>query len=322
MWRVRAFVATLALAAGIMVLAGLSVSIVGDYRLNILSVLAGHGSRAEQLVVYQWRLPRTATAIVVGIALGLSGALTQSVTRNPLASPDILGITSGASAAAVTVLTLGAATWSLPLAALVGACVTALAIWALAFRRSLDPYRLVLCGIIVTALLQSYINFLMIRADIRDATSAQFWLTGSLNAAHWGRALPLCVVIIALLPLIGWMAHQLKATSLGEDSAASLGVRVNASYLTFLGVAVLVAALAVSAAGPIGFVAFVAPQLALRVSGVSTPPLLASALMGAALVLAADITTQTLLPTELPVGLVTSALGGLFLIYLLRKVNA
>ena len=328
LWRPRVVLVCVIAAALIVFLGALSIGL-GDYPFSVPRVLEvifqGEGSRVERLVVLEWRMPRVATAIAVGCALGLSGALTQTVTRNALASPDILGITTGASAMAVTVIVLGSgggfAGWlagiGIPLAALLGAILSATVIWALAWRRQADSYRLVLVGIIITALLSSYINFLMVRAELRDASQAQFWLTGSLARSEWSTTIPIAVLVIVCAPLLAWIAYQALATTLGPDLARALGQRVNAVQVAMLALAVALAAVAVSAAGPIGFIAFVAPQVALRLCGVPSPPLAASALTGAVLLLGADIVTQAVLPVELPVGIVTSALGGIFLIYLL-----
>ncbi|MDK4337304.1 FecCD family ABC transporter permease [Corynebacterium accolens] len=328
LWRPRVVLVCVIAAALIVFLGALSIGL-GDYPISVPRVLEvifqGEGSRVERLVVLEWRMPRVATAIAVGCALGLSGALTQTVTRNALASPDILGITTGASAMAVTVIVLGSgggfAGWlagiGIPLAALLGAILSATVIWALAWRRQADSYRLVLVGIIITALLSSYINFLMVRAELRDASQAQFWLTGSLARSEWSTTIPIAVLVIVCAPLLAWIAYQTLATTLGPDLARALGQRVNAVQVAMLALAVALAAVAVSAAGPIGFIAFVAPQVALRLCGVPSPPLAASALTGAVLLLGADIVTQAVLPVELPVGIVTSALGGIFLIYLL-----
>ena len=328
LWRPRVVLVCVIAAALIVFLGALSIGL-GDYPISVPRVLEvifqGEGSRVEKLVILEWRMPRVATAIAVGCALGLSGALTQTVTRNALASPDILGITTGASAMAVTVIVLGSgggfAGWlagiGIPLAALLGAILSATVIWALAWRRQADSYRLVLVGIIITALLSSYINFLMVRAELRDASQAQFWLTGSLARSEWSTTIPIAVLVIVCAPLLAWIAYQALATTLGPDLARALGQRVNAVQVAMLALAVALAAVAVSAAGPIGFIAFVAPQVALRLCGVPSPPLAASALTGAVLLLGADIVTQAVLPVELPVGIVTSALGGIFLIYLL-----
>lgn len=348
-WRPRQFFVTLSLAVAAVALFILSICL-GDYplsparvaevigariadnlRLSFLADLIDAPTRIEELVIFDWRMPRAVTAVVVGAALGLSGALTQSVTRNALASPDILGITTGASAMAVTVIVMGgsatggAVGWlagvGIPVAALIGGLLTGVAIWILGYQRGMDPFRLVLAGIIISALLMAYINFLMTRADLRDATTAQFWLSGSLNATTWTRALPVIVVVLIGVPVFAWIAFQLTASILGPDVARSLGQNVTGVQVALLLFSVALAAVAVSAAGPIGFVAFVSPQIAQRLCGRATPPLTASALFGACLLILADIATQTVLPVELPVGLLTSAVGGLFLIYLLIQNN-
>lgn len=334
-WRPWVLGATLALLAATLLMFTVSLGI-GDYALNpaeVTQVLLGGGENQQRLVVLDWRLPRAVAAVAVGCALGLSGALMQSVTRNELASPDILGITSGASALAITAIAVSGtggglaalsgwlASAGVPLVALAGGLITGAAVWLLAWRRSLSPFRLVLVGIIITALLQAYINFIMVRADIRDAASAQLWLAGSLNAANWDRVLPVSLLVVALASLVAWIGYQLAISLLGPDATAALGQKIGRTQFVFLATAVALAAVAVSAAGPIGFVAFVAPQIALRVCRCATPPLVGSALMGALLLTGADSVVRSALPVELPVGIVTSALGGAFLIYLLVRNN-
>ena len=300
---------------------------IGDHPITlekVFGVFMGGGTRLQRTVVLKWRLHRAVAAVAVGLALGLAGALTQSVTRNPLASPDVLGISQGASACAVTIIVLGSGTMgavSLPVAALIGSTLAAVVIWLLGSRRGMDTFRLVLSGIMITALLQSYITWLLLRADISDAAIAKTWLTGSLVASSANRNLPVLLVLALIVPTIGYMAFQLRAMTLGDDMAAGLGVSVDKHKALFLLVSVVLTAVAVSAAGPIGFVAFVAPQLAMRLTGTPTPPLVGSALCGAALLAVADLVARAGLPVELPVGLVTSAIGGAFLVYLLIQTN-
>ena len=280
---------------------------IGDHPITlekVFEVFMGGGTRLQRTVVLKWRLHRAVAAVAVGLALGLAGALTQSVTRNPLASPDVLGISQGASA------------W-----ALIGSTLAAVVIWLLGSRRGMDTFRLVLSGIMITALLQSYITWLLLRADISDVAIAKTWLTGSLVASSANRNLPVLLVLALIVPTIGYMAFQLRAMTLGDDMAAGLGVSVDKHKALFLLVSVVLTAVAVSAAGPIGFVAFVAPQLAMRLTGTPTPPLVGSALCGAALLAVADLVARAGLPVELPVGLVTSAIGGAFLVYLLIQTN-
>ena len=329
-WRARIAVVNLALVVLVLVVFAANVA-AGDYPLTIMKVfevLAGGGTKIEQTVVLKWRLQRALGAVVIGMALGIAGALTQSVTRNPLASPDILGISEGASAFAVSIIVLGGlnasgavqflSTIGIPL---LGALLTATVIWYLGSRRGMDTFRLVLAGIMITAILQAYVTWLLLRANITDAAMAKTWLTGSLGASSWGRNFPGVVVLCCAIPLVGYVSFKLQAVLLGDQTASGLGVHVSRAQTLFLLLSVVLTAIAVSAAGPIGFIAFVAPQVALRLMATSSPPLIGSGLCGALLLATADLITRTILPVELPVGLVTSAVGGVFLVYLLIRAN-
>ncbi len=304
----------------------------GDFPLSIaqvLDVLLGGGSRIERFIVMDLRLPRSLTGLLVGAALGISGAITQSISRNALASPDILGITAGSSAAAVALIVLGGggsfsgllATLGLPLAALIGGLLTAIAIYTLAWRKGVDGFRLILVGIAVNAMLTAVIGWLLISADINDVSRAQVWLNGSLNGADWGAVWPVAIAVVLVGGGTVVATFTLGALRLGDDNARSLGVRLQHSQAMMLLAAVALAAIATAAAGPIGFVALAAPQIALRVLRTPGPPIIASALLGGLLVVASDLIARTILPVELPVGIVTSALGGPFLLYLLVRSN-
>ncbi|MEU2003204.1 FecCD family ABC transporter permease [Rhodococcus sp. NPDC019627] len=309
----------------------------GDYPLSIpevTTVLFGGGTKAQSFIVMDLRLPRSLTGVFIGMALGLAGALTQSIARNALASPDILGITSGASAAAVALIVLGGggsfvgllATLGIPLAALCGALLTALTIYLLAWRGGVEGYRLILIGIGINAMLIAVTGWLLISADINDASRAQVWLNGSLNGASWSQVWPVMVAVVLVGGYAIGSSFTMGALRLGDDNAVSLGVRLQWSQARLLLMAVALAGIATAAAGPVGFVALAAPQVALRLVRSAGPPLIASALTGAVLVVGSDVIARTILPVELPVGIVTSALGGPFLLYLLvrnnRKVSA
>jgi iron complex transport system permease protein len=268
--------------------------------------------------------------VLVGACLGLSGALTQTFARNPLASPDVLGVTEGAAAGAVAVIVLGGTTGALgttlsrfgiPSAALAGGLLTTALIYLLAWRRGIDGQRLVLVGIGCGAVLSAITSWLLVRAQIWDAAAAAVWLTGSLNARGWEQAEPVAWALLVLGPAALVMTATLRVLQLGDDSARALGVRLQLAQLATLVVAVGLAAFAVSAAGPIEFVAFVVPQIAMRLTGGSRPPLLASAVFGAVLVVGADLVARVVLPTELPVGLVTAVIGAPYLIWLLVRTN-
>jgi iron complex transport system permease protein len=304
----------------------------GDFAISVPTVaeiLFGGGTKVERFIVMDLRLPRALTALLTGLALGISGAITQSILRNPLASPDLLGITAGASAAAVALIVLAGggsfvgllAVLGIPIAALIGGIATAVIIYALAWRGGVQGYRVVLIGIGFNAMLIAAIQWMLISADINDVARAQVWLNGSLNGSDWAQVWPVAigVAVVGTIALIS--SFTLGALRLGDDNARSLGVRLQAGQATLLLAAVALASIATAAVGPIGFVALCAPQLALRLLRTPGPPILASGLVGAVLVVGSDVIARTILPVELPVGIVTSALGGPFLLYLLVRNN-
>lgn len=313
------------LAALLLVTAALTMA-VGDYPLPLddvvralLSPFTGVTEPAGDFIVLGVRLPRLAAGVMAGAAFGLSGVIFQTILRNPLASPDILGITMGASAAAVTAIILfkwsGAA---LAVSACLGAIVTAGLIYGLAWNNGVTPYRLVLIGIGIEAMAGAIVSYLFTRARIMEVQEALSWLTGSLNGATFEALVPLALACAVLVPLAFVLARALRALQLGDDTAIALGARVEASRLGLILVAVLLAAFATAAVGPIAFVAFVAGPIARRLLGPSGSALLPAALVGALVTVGADFIAQHLLGrNQLPVGVVTGALGALFLIYLL-----
>lgn len=303
----------------------------GDFPISIgevLAVLLGGGERGQRFIVLDLRLPRSLTGVLVGAALGLAGAITQTVARNPLASPDVLGVTSGASAAAVLLIVLGGssagvaaigATLGLPLAALLGGLLTAVLVHALAWRRRIEGQRLVLVGVGVAAVGTALTNWLLTRAEITDAARATVWLTGSLNARGWEHVVPVGAALVVLVPVALLLGFGLGALQLGDDTARGLGLRVDRERAALVVVAVALAAVATASAGPIAFVALVVPQICQRLVGAARPPLLASAVYGALLVLVADLVARTVLAVELPVGIVTAILGAPYLLFLLTR---
>lgn len=301
--------------------------VVGDFPLpvgDVLASLTGRGTRSSDFIVYDLRLPRVLSGLLVGFALGMAGAVFQTMLRNPLASPDIIGITAGASAAAVTALLLfGLSGVAVAASAFGGALVTALAIYLLAWRQGVAGTRLVLVGIGVGAVLLSVIDFLMTRAQVNDAQVALVWLTGSLNGADAGALRPLAVlVVVVVVPLTLWAGRTLSGLQLGDDTARALGVGVERSRLLLMLFAVALAAVATSVAGPVGFVAFVSGPISRRLTGAAGAGLVPAGLVGAAVVTLADFAGQHLLPLQLPVGVLTAAVGAPYLIYLLLRTNA
>ncbi|RCW40163.1 iron complex transport system permease protein [Halopolyspora algeriensis] len=295
--------------------------------LGVLRTLVGGGDGGARIVIMQLRLPRSLTGLLVGAALGLAGALMQAVIRNPLASPDLLGITSGAGAAATAVIVLGGtlgsvsgliASVGLPVVALLGGVLSGLLLHLLAYRSGVDSFRLVLVGVGVNALAVNTTLWLLTLDNVQQAGRAMVWLTGSLNARGWENAVPVGLALAVLVPVVLVGAHALGALQFDDDTMRGLGVRVTFSRSVFLLAAAVLASLATAAAGPIAFVALATPQIALRLSGTARPPLLASMVLGATLVLGADVISRTAFGTlELPVGVITAVLGAPYLIYLL-----
>lgn len=300
---------------------------IGDYVVpvpDVVQALFGRGERGAVLVVREFRLPRVLVGLLVGAALGLAGALTSSVVRNPLATPDVLGVTAGAGAAAVAVLVLGLPV-PLHLAALVGGVGVALLVGALAWRTGFDGPRLVLVGIALTAGSTAVTSYLLVRGDVTDAQRAVVWLTGTLNGRGYEHVRPVALSLALLLPLALLLGCSLGTLRLGDDLARGLGTRVDAVRVGLVAVAVALAAVATASAGPIAFVALVAPQVAVRLARTPGPPLAASAALGALLVVSADLLARQGLAllgqgsTELPVGAVTAVLGAPVLLGLLRR---
>jgi iron complex transport system permease protein len=287
---------------------------------TVVSALLGGADGGSQFIVRELRLPRVLCALFVGVALGVSGAIFQSLTRNPLGSPDIVGFPQGASVGALIVITvLAGSGFAVTVGAIVGGGATALAVYLLAFKRGgTSGYRLILIGIAISFLLISVIDFLLARARIEEAQEATRWLLGSLNGRNWEDAVPLGLSLLVFLPLAIPAGRMLRALELGDDAAYALGLRVERSRLALVGLAVGLVSVTTVAVGPVGFIALTAPQIARRITGTAGLPLVCSALIGAVLVLAADIAAQRLVPDrELPVGVMSGLFGGLYLAWLL-----
>ena len=329
-WRPWPLCVTVLLAAATFLVFCVSIG-VGDFPIGLPQVLAtlfGRGEQVDEFVIMDLRMPRALAGVVVGVALGVSGAITQSIARNPLASPDVLGITSGASAVAVFLVTVSGGTAAaivdsvgLSAAALAGGLGTGLLVYFLAWRRGVDGFRLILIGISVSAVMEAVTTWLLVTADIRDVARAQAWLVGSLEDRGWSEVWTALWCGLALLAVVSCVAFQFRPMHFGDDVAAGLGVRYTRVRAVLLLCAVLLAGVAVSAAGPVPFVALVAPQVAMRLARCPTPPLVASGLTGALLLTGSDLVARTALPVSVPVGVVTAAIGGPFLVYLLVRAN-
>jgi len=337
----RRVVAT-ATGAALLVMVGVLLSLgAGETHLppmDALRTLVGRGDAFTELVVFEFRGPRVAAAVVVGASLSLAGAVLQSVARNPLASPDLLGINAGASVAAVAVVILAggnggvsglAASVGLPVAALVGAMVSGLALYLLAIRnRQLDPVRMVVVGVGIAAAGTSLVSWLLTLGDVMVVGPALAWLSGSLHAATWSGVAGVAGVLALSCPFLLVWGRRLDALVLGDDAAGGLGVEVHRTRMLLLLLGTALAGVATSTAGAVVFLALCAPQLARGLSRTARPPLVASALVGAALLTWADLAARMLLswvgfgPVELPVGVFTAVLGAPYLLFIVARTRS
>ncbi|MCW8100501.1 iron chelate uptake ABC transporter family permease subunit [Streptomyces tauricus] len=310
----------------LLLVAALAASVVligtGDFPISagdVLKTLFGTGSASQEFIVEQLRLPRVLVGLLVGAALGVGGALFQTISRNPLGSPDVLGLGQGSTAGALVMIVLfSGSPEQVTVGALVGGLVTGLAIYLLAWKRGVHGYRLVLVGIGVSAIVTAVNGYLITKADLVDATRAIVWMTGSLNGRDWEQVWPLLWLCAVLVPLVLGNARALRMLEMGDDVAYALGVRVERTRLLLMVAAVLLTASATAAAGPVGFVALTAPQLARRLTRSPGPNLVPSMCMGATLLVVADWASQKVFGADqVPVGVVTGVLGGVYLLWLL-----
>ncbi len=304
------------------VVAAVATMVTGDFPLTVGEVLAtfsGQGDGYADFVVFTLRLPRLITGLLVGAALALSGAILQSLSRNPLASPDIIGFTQGAATGAIAVLVLAQGSMAATaLGATITGLLTSTAVYLLALKQGVQGFRLVLIGIGVSAMMLAVNSYLLTRATLESALAAQTWLVGGLNNRGWDEAQVVAAVLAALVPCALALGRRLALLEMGDSAATGLGVNAERTRLALLAVSVGLAAVATAAAGPITFVALAAPQVARRLVRGSGPCLAASALMGGLLLVVSDFAVQRLFPTtQLPVGIATGAIGGLYLVWLL-----
>ncbi|WP_181138773.1 iron chelate uptake ABC transporter family permease subunit [Streptomyces sp. Ru73] len=305
-----------ALAAGVLLIG------TGDFPMSfgdVLTTLGGGGNPGQELIVNDLRLPRVLVALLVGACFGLAGAVFQTVTRNPLGSPDVLGFAQGSSVGALVVIVyFQGSTVAIAGGSVAGGVLTGIAIFLLAWKRGVHGYRFVLVGIGAAAMLYAIVLYLMTKANIVEATRATTWMTGSLSGRDWDQVWPLAAVCVILIPVILLCGRPLAMLEMGDDSAAALGVRTGGVRVIALLAAVVLTASATAAAGPIAFVALTAPQLARRLTRATGPNLLPAALMGAVLLVLADLASQRIFGADqLPVGVVTGVLGGGYLLWLL-----
>jgi len=304
-----------------LVLVGLGV---GDIPLapgQVVAALVGHGDTVSDFVIGQLRGPRVAAALLVGASLGVAGGIVQSVVRNPIASPDVIGITSGASASGLTAIVLfGVSGVGLFWTVLVGALVVSVLIAGLAWRRGITGNRVVLVGIGVAAMSVSVSGWMLTSGTVQQAGTALLWLSGSLNAVDPGIVGVLAVAFVVLGVAALVQSPRLTVLTLGDEVASSLGLRPNRAKVLLLLTAVCLTAAAVATAGPVSFVALMAAPIARRLVGGGRVALGPAAAVGAVIVLASDLVAQFALPgTTLPVGVVTGVVGAPYLLWLLAR---
>lgn len=289
---------------------------------DVLRVVLGQDVAGANFTVGRLRLPRAVLAVVAGVCFGLGGITFQTMLRNPLASPDIIGISSGASAAAAfAIIVLGFGGTGVSVVAIVAGLAVALLIYGLSYRGGVAGTRLILIGIGIAAMLDSVTSYLLSTAATWDLQETMRWLTGSLNGATWGTTVPVIVALLVLGPVLLVQTRNLSMVQLDDDAAQALGVRVERTRVFAIVSAVGLIAFATAAAGPIAFVAFLSGPIAARIVGRGTSLFVPAALVGALLVLVADFVGQYAFGTRYPVGVVTGALGAPYLVYLIIRSN-
>ncbi|MFI6295023.1 FecCD family ABC transporter permease [Nonomuraea sp. NPDC050790] len=326
-WQVRIRLVAVCLCLAVLAFLAFCLGVgLGDIPLGlgeVVGALFGQGEQGRLFVVWQLRLPRALVGLMAGAAFGLSGALFQTMTRNPLASPDMIGVTQGAGVAVVAGIVLGVeAGPGAQVLAVAGAVAAAVLTYLLAWRRGVTGYRVVLVGVGLSWVFTSATEYLMVITEAFQAQAALGWLFGNLNGRTWNQVTPLALALAVLGPLTLLLGRTSRALQLGEDVAVVLGTPVQRARLALLATGVGLVAFGTAAAGPVAFVALAAPQIARRLAGTAWPPPLASALTGAFLVLAADLVARRLIPDlELPVGVVTGVLGAPLLLWLLARAR-
>ncbi|MFT7835918.1 iron chelate uptake ABC transporter family permease subunit [Saccharothrix sp. BKS2] len=309
-----------------LVLVAASVSLMVGQRFyppgDVIAVVLGEQVPGASFTVGRLRLPRTVLAALVGLCFGLGGVTFQTMLRNPLASPDVIGISAGASAAAAfAIVSLSLSGPAVEVFAIVAGLGVALLIYLLSHRGGVAGTRLVLIGIGISAMLDSTINWVLNGAGEWDLQQALRWLTGSLNGTAWSDVVPVLGAVVVLGPLLLAQTRALATMQLGDDAASALGVRLDPTRIAVIVSAVGLISFATAATGPIAFVAFLSGPIAARLVGPSGSLVLPAALVGALLVLVADFAGQFLLGARYPVGVVTGVLGAPYLIYLIIRTN-
>ncbi|MEP3350758.1 MAG: iron chelate uptake ABC transporter family permease subunit [Marinomonas sp.] len=288
---------------------------------DIWLLLTGEADRYQSIVVWQWRASRLFAALIIGAGLGISGAVFQSLVRNPLGSPDITGFNVGAfTGVLISIAFFGNLYWMSVLGAILGGLFSAILVYIFAYRDGHSGFRLIIVGIAISATLTAFNQWLSLTVSLETAMTAALWSAGTLNGMTWARVLPAAALISVFMVCAFLMNTRMRLLEMGDDTAAALGISVNQSRLVLMFVGVALTAVATAVTGPIAFISLAAPQIARRLEKSANVSLGSSALVGALLLLCADFIAQHGWDgSTLPVGLVTISLGGIYLVYLIMR---
>jgi iron complex transport system permease protein len=291
---------------------------------DVMNTIMGKGSQDHTIVIHTLRLPRIITAFLVGVSLAVAGAILQGMVRNPLASPDIIGITSGASVAAVAFITIFPESVSirwLPVAAMIGAGITAIMVYLLAWKKGITPIRLILIGIGINFLMVSFTKVMLVLSPFYTASEAYLWLTGTVYGSTWENVWTLLPWTLLFIPLAFIYARNVNVQQLGDEIATSVGSNVQCHRFILLFICVALAGSAVAVGGGISFIGLIAPHIARKLVGPSFGGVLPiAALTGGLMVMLADLVARTaFMPSDIPVGVFTAGIGAPFFIYLLYR---
>ena len=293
----------------------------GDFPLTlaeVVGVVTGQVDGLPRIVVLEWRLPRAMAAVLFGAALAVAGAIFQTVTRNPLASPDIIGLANGSFTGMLVALLVLGGSWPLLTAgSLIGGLAAAVLIYLLAYRGGLHGFRFIVVGIGISAMLASVNTWMLLRVELETALFASAWGAGTLNSVTAATAVPAGLSIVLLLALVPLVAPAVRQLDLGDDAASATGVAVGRARLAAIALAVCLVSVVTAVAGPIAFVALAAPQITRRLTATPGIPFVTTGIVGGALLLGSDLIAQHVIPLTVPVGVVTVVLGGSYLVWLL-----
>ncbi len=288
---------------------------------ELSQVFFGEGDAFLTTVILEWRLPRLTSSLLFGCALGVSGALFQSLIRNPLGSPDVIGFNTGAyTGALIVIILIGGNDFQIAFGAIAGGIICAVVVYLLAFKQGVEGFRLIIIGIGISAMLSAFNTWLMVSSSLETAMSAALWGAGSLNGLSWDKVAPSFIFIMFALLAAVVLARKMNILEMGDDSANMLGIDSERTRQLAMLFGVILTAAVTATTGPISFISLVAPQLAKKLTKQGGVSIIPSALMGAMLLTLSDFAASNLFaPNQLPVGMVTISIGGVYLIYLLIK---